>query len=52
MSTTTPLDMQAAEYERRAQQAEESPLPAIISISKVVVWIFYVVVLLQAGEPD
>ena len=48
VSTTTPLDTQAAEYERRAQQAEESPLPAIISISKVVVWIFYVIVLLQA----
>ena len=48
MSSTTQLEAQAAEYERRAEEAEASPLPIIIQISKVVVWIFYVVILLQA----
>ena len=48
MSSTSQLEAQAAEYERRAEEAEASPLPIIIQISKVVVWIFYVVILLQA----
>lgn len=46
--STTQLEAQAAEYERRAREAEESPLPVIIQISKVVVWVFYIVILLQA----
>ena len=46
--STSQLEAQAAEYERRAHEAEVSPVPAIIQISKVVVWIFYVVILLQA----
>lgn len=48
MSSTSQLEAQAAQYERRAEEAEASPLPIIIQISKVVVWIFYVVILLQA----
>ena len=48
MSSTSQLEAQAAEYERRAEEAEASPVPIIIQVSKVVVWIFYIVVLLNA----
>ncbi len=48
MSSTSQLEAQAAEYERRAEEAEASPVPIIIQVSKVVAWIFYIVILLQA----
>lgn len=43
-----PLDPVANEYEQRAREAESSPVPVLLKIGRVLVWIVYAIVLVTA----
>ena len=43
-----PVDPTVEEYERRADQAERSPVPTFLKIGRAIVWVVYAIVLLTA----